>query len=46
MGADKYVQESEDKINGWKKILKDGKYANGKILTEDDIAKLKNQISA
>lgn len=46
MGADKYVQESEDKINGWKKILKDGKYPNGKILTEDDIAKLKNQISA
>ena len=46
MGADKYVQESEDKINGWKKTLKDGKYPNGKILTEDDIAKLKNQISA
>ena len=46
MAADRYVQESEDKINGWKKILKENKYPDGKILTEEDIAKLKNQISA
>ena len=46
MAADKYVQESEDKINGWKQILKDGKFKDGKICTEEDIAKLKNQISA
>jgi len=42
MAADKYVQESEDKINGWKKVLKDAKWANGKALTEEDVAKLKN----
>ena len=46
MEASKYVQESEAKINEWKSILKAGKYTNGKELTEEDVAKLKNQISA
>ena len=49
--TDKYVAESEAKINSWKQTLKDGKWPDtkagpGKPITEDDIAKLKNQISA
>ena len=46
MASDKYVQESENKINEWKNLLKENKWPDGKPLTEGDIAKLKNQISA
>ena len=46
MGTDKYVQESEKKINEWKELLKLGVWPDGKPVTESDIAKLKNQISA
>lgn len=49
--TDRYVAESEAKINSWKQTLKDGKWPDtkagpGKPITEEDIAKLKNQISA
>ena len=46
MESDKYVQESENKINEWKNLLKVNKWPDGKPLTEGDVAKLKNQISA
>ena len=46
MESDKYVQESENKINEWKNLLKVNKWPDGKTLTEGDVAKLKNQISA
>ena len=46
MGTDKYVKESEKKINEWKELLKLGVWPDGKPVTESDIAKLKNQISA
>ena len=46
MECDKYIQESEKKINEWKDLLKTGVWPNGKPVTENDIAKLKNQISA
>ena len=46
MECDKYIQESEKKINEWKELLKTGVWPNGKPVTENDVAKLKNQISA
>ena len=46
MESDKYIQESEKKINEWKDLLKTGVWPNGKPVTENDVAKLKNQISA
>ena len=46
MESDKYVQASENKINEWKNLLKVGKWPDGKVFTEADVAKLKNQISA
>ena len=42
MECDKYIQESEKKINEWKDLLKTGVWPNGKPVTENDVAKLKN----